>query len=249
MSPWSDFETFIESFITALRDFDRDKRGAPTRKSGHPEARAEAVAAFCLVGFRAGSAIATIEPEAIAAEDEMERMVDAEPIQMTNLCLLISSVEKEEPLPESVVEALEKAVRSAGDDGTLSVEFSAPNHREAASRRPVIIDTARIERIRSAGKTPTPKLVTSISGRLHQVDFEPDKLAIRASDGVDWVCSFPKELGAPGCGPRQQACLVECRGRAPVSSARNYGSSWQSGRLSRECRRGSSRASQSPTRT
>ncbi|MGA8744577.1 MAG: hypothetical protein WB507_01780 [Solirubrobacterales bacterium] len=190
----SDFETFIESFITALRDFDRDKRGAPTRKSGHPEARAEAVAAFCLVGFRAGSAIATIEPEAMAAEDEMERMVDAEPIQMTNLCSLISSVEKEEPLPESVVEALEKAVRSAGDDGTLSVEFSAPNHREATSRRPVIIDTARIERIRSAGKTPTPKLVTSISGRLHQVDFEPDKLAIRASDGVDWVCSFPKEL-------------------------------------------------------
>src|SRR6202023_3828810 len=98
--------TFIDSFITALRDFDRDKRGAPTRKAGHPEARAEAVAAFRLIGFRDGSAIATIEPEIKGAEDDMERMVDAEPIQMTNLCSLLSSVEKEEPLPESVTEAL-----------------------------------------------------------------------------------------------------------------------------------------------
>lgn len=189
----SDFETFIESFITALRDFDRDKRGAPTRKSGHPEARAEAVAAFRLIGFRDGSAIATIEPEVKGAEDEMERMVDAEPIQITNLCSLLSSVEKEEPLPESVIEALEKAVRTAGDDGTLSVEFGGSSHNESR-RRPVMIDTARIGRIRAARKAPAPKPVTSISGRLHQVDFEPDKLAIRASDGVDWICSFPQEL-------------------------------------------------------
>src|ERR1700692_2086243 len=68
----SDFETFIDSFITALRDFDRDKRGAPTRKSGHPEARAEAVAAFRLVGFREGSAVAIIEPELKGDDDGVE---------------------------------------------------------------------------------------------------------------------------------------------------------------------------------
>ena len=28
----ADFENFIENFIAALRDFDRDRRGAPTRK-------------------------------------------------------------------------------------------------------------------------------------------------------------------------------------------------------------------------
>lgn len=189
----SDFETFIDSFIAALRDFDRGKRGAPTRKSGHPEARAKAVAAFRLVGFREGSAIATIEPEVKGEEDGMERMVDAEPIQMTNLCSLLSCVEKEEPLPESVTEALEKAVRSAGDDGILSVEFAASNRHELP-RSPVTIDTARIERIRAARKTAPLEIVSSISGKLHQVDFEPDKLAIRASDGLDWICSFPQEL-------------------------------------------------------
>ena len=189
----SDFETFIDSFITALRDFDRDKRGAPTRKSGHPEARAEAVAAFRLVGFREGSAVAIIEPELKGDDDGVERIVDAESIQITNLCSLLSSVEKEEPLPESVTEALEKAVRSAGDDGILSVELAASNSNEPP-RRPVTIDTARIGRIRAARRTPPPKVVTSISGKLHQVDFEPDKLAIRASDGVDWICGFPQEL-------------------------------------------------------
>jgi hypothetical protein len=189
----SDFETFIDSFITALRDFDRDKRGAPTRKSGHPEARAEAVAAFRLVGFREGSAIATIEPELRGDKDEMERMVEAEPIQLTNLCSLLSSVESEEALPESVIDALEKAVRPAGEDGSLSVEFSGAKTEKFADH-PVRIDVRRIERIRAARETPAPKSVSSISGRLHQVDFEPDRLAIRSSDGVDWTCDFPESL-------------------------------------------------------
>ena len=189
----SDFETFIESFITALRDFDRDKRGAPTRKAGHPEARAEAVAAFRLVGFREGSAIATIEPELKGDTDDAERMVDAESIQLTNLCSLLTSVESEEALPDSVTDALEKAVRTAGEDGSLSVEFTGSHATRFADNR-VRIDIGRIERIRTARETPVPRAVTSISGRLHQVDFEPDRLAIRSSDGVDWTCDFPESL-------------------------------------------------------
>lgn len=189
----SDFETFIESFIAALRDFDRDRRGTPTRKSGHPEVRAEAVTAFRLVGFREGSAIATIEPELGDAQEEMERIVDAEPIQLTNLYTLLASVEQEEALPESVSEALEKAVRAAGEDGSLSVEFSGTKAGRFTGR-PVRIDVGRIKRIRAAREAPVPKSVTSISGRLHQVDFEPDRLAIRSSDGVDWSCDFPESL-------------------------------------------------------
>lgn len=189
----SDFESFIESFLSALRDFDRDQRGAPTKKSGHPEARAAAVTSFRLIGFREGSGIATIEPELASTEDDTEPMVDAEPIQMTNLRSLLSSLEREDPLSESVTEALEKAVRAAGDDGTLAVEVARPG-RPHEMCEPVVIDAERIARIRAARQTPPPTVVTSISGRLHQVDFEPDKLAIRASDGVDWVCAFPEEL-------------------------------------------------------
>jgi hypothetical protein len=189
----SDFETFIDSFISALRDFDRDRRGEPTRKSGHPEARAEAVAAFRLVGFREGSAVATIEPEKPALDDEISPIVDAEPIQVSTLRSLISTIEHEAALPESVTEALEKAIRSAGEDGSLTVEFDP--REEVKGPVPVVrIDADRIKRIRAAHQAPEPQVVSSVSGRLHQVDFEPDKLAIRASDGVDWSCSFPEEL-------------------------------------------------------
>jgi hypothetical protein len=189
----SDFETFIDSFITALRDFDRNRRGAPTRKAGHPEARAEAVAAFRLVGFREGSAIATIEPELGSDNDETETIVEAEPVQVSTLRSLLSCVEQEEALPESVTEALERAVCSAGDDGSLSVELGG-GRAEGPQLQSVRIDRARIERIRAAEQAPVAKPVGAVSGRLHQVDFEPDRLAIRASDGVDWICSFPEEL-------------------------------------------------------
>jgi hypothetical protein len=189
----SDFETFIDSFLAALRDFDRDRRGEPTKKSGHPEARAAAVTSFRLVGFREGSGIATIEPELALADEDSESLVDSEPLQMANLRALLSTVEREEPLPDSVTDSLEKAVRSAGEDGTLSVEVPKPGDA-SMNCIPVLIDAERIARIRAAKQTPPPRLVTSISGRLHQVDFEPDKLAIRASDGVDWICSFPDEL-------------------------------------------------------
>jgi hypothetical protein len=33
-----------------------------------------------------------------------------------------------------------------------------------------------------------------VSGRLHLLDVEPDKLAIRTSSGVDWTCKYPEEL-------------------------------------------------------
>lgn len=53
----SDFESFIDNFLAALRDYDRAGRGEPTRKSGHPDRRAEAVTAFRLGGFQTGSGL------------------------------------------------------------------------------------------------------------------------------------------------------------------------------------------------
>jgi len=90
-----------------------------------------------------------------------------------------------------VTDALEKAVRSVGDDGCLAIELP---ETDAPEVHRVSIDLQRIGRIRAAQDLAPPRLVTAISGRLHQVDFEPDRLAIRASDGVDWICSFSKEL-------------------------------------------------------
>ena len=186
----SDFESFLESFITALRDFDRDRRGEPTRKSGHPEARAEAVAAFRLVGFRPGSAVAELEPQLPSEVEGSERFLDSELLQVANLRALIASVEREEALPESVTDCLERAIRSAGEDGSLSIRLG----REQGGAAAVRIDRGRIARLRAVSAAPEPSRVASVSGRLHRVDFEPDRLAIRASDGVDWDCSFPAAL-------------------------------------------------------
>ena len=66
----TDFENFIDSFLAALRDYDRGRRGEPMRKSGHPDRRAEAVTAFRLVRFAPGSGIATIEPERLMSSDD-----------------------------------------------------------------------------------------------------------------------------------------------------------------------------------
>jgi hypothetical protein len=52
----SDFESFIDNFLAALRGYDRAGRGEATRKSRHPDKRAEAVTPFRLVGFQTGMA-------------------------------------------------------------------------------------------------------------------------------------------------------------------------------------------------
>lgn len=188
-----DFEKFIEQFLAALRDFDRSRRGEITKKSGHPEARAQAVTAFRLVAFRKGSGIATIEPDLQTLDADTDQMVEVEPIQIENLNALLTRVEAESGLPAPVTDALEMARRSVGEDGFLEVEIRTSNGDDDTPRR-VSIDGDRISRIRSNEVVPEPRVVTSISGRLHQVDFEPDKLAIRTSDGVDWACKFPAEL-------------------------------------------------------
>ena len=54
-------------------------------------------------------------------------LLETEPVQVANLCALASAIEHEETLPDYVTEALEKALRSAGDDSSLAIEFS-PQH-------------------------------------------------------------------------------------------------------------------------
>jgi hypothetical protein len=150
-----------------------------------------------LVAFRPGSGIATIEPDLAPPDSDTEAMVDAEPAQVANLRAMLACVEEEQALPESVAESLERACRTFGGDGSITVDMDDP--REPEQQQPsysVVIDGARLERIRKAASSPPTPEVETISGRLHQVDFEPDKLAIRASDGVDWVCEYPEELEA-----------------------------------------------------
>lgn len=182
-----DFEVFIENFLRALRDFDRDRRSEPTRKAGHPERRAEAATAFRLVRFAPGSGVATLEPETGEADTDAFPL-DETPLALDNLRLLASSLADGADIPDEVVDDLEKARRAFGDDGSISIRLP-----ESVMATEVTIDKARLEEARKP-REPTENAVTAISGRLHLVDLEPDRLAIRTSAGVEWSCRYDEEL-------------------------------------------------------
>lgn len=183
----SDFDSFIDNFLAALRDYDRADRGEPTRKSGHPDRRAEAVTAFRLVGFQTGSGIATIEPELMAAEDD-QLPVDDMPLSLSTLRALTDDLAAERPVPEPVLEALRKACRAVGADGAVAIDL------EEAGDGPVVVDNHLLDRVALAKGTDAGDEVRSASGRLHLLDLEPDRLGIRTANGVEWSCRYPEAL-------------------------------------------------------
>ena len=184
-----DFDVFIQSFVRALRDFDRARRDKPTRKSGHPERRAEAVTAFRLVRFAPGSGIATLEPE-VVAPDEGALELDEIPFPLENLTALTVALAEESPLPSEVLDDLDRARRAFGDDGSISIELPSD-----LMDRPVVVDKPKLDRARAPEPDPSTK-VTTISGRLHMLDLEPDRIGIRTSAGVEWSCQYDEGLEA-----------------------------------------------------
>jgi hypothetical protein len=181
----SDFESFIDNFLAALRDYDRAGRGEPTRKSGHPDRRAEAVTAFRLVGFQTGSGIATIEPELVSAEDDQLAVGDA-PLSFATLRELADDLAAGRTIPEPVLDALGKACRSVGADGSVEIEL--------ARTMPLVVDSGLLDRVALATSTAADDEISSASGRLHLLDLEPDRLGIRTASGVEWSCRYPEAL-------------------------------------------------------
>lgn len=183
----SDFESFIDNFLAALRDYDRAGRGEPTRKSGHPDRRAEAVTAFRLVAFQTGSGVATIEPELVSADDDQLPMDDV-PLSLATLRALADDLAAERSVPEPVLDALSKACRSVGADGSVAIEIGA------AAAAPIVVDIGLLDRVALARNAVADEEVRSVSGRLHLLDLEPDRLGIRTASGVEWSCKYPEAL-------------------------------------------------------
>ncbi len=202
----SDFESFIDNFLAALRDYDRAGRGEPTRKSGHPDRRAEAVTAFRLVGFQTGSGVATIEPEFVAAEDDQLPVGDV-PLSLATLRALADDLAAERTVPEPVLDALGKACRAVGADGSVAIEIGA----QAVG--PVVVDSRVLDRIALAQDATADEEVGSVSGRLHLLDLEPDRLGIRTASGVEWSCRYPEGLEERVKGLLDRIVWVEGSGR------------------------------------
>jgi hypothetical protein len=184
----SDFESFIDSFLAALRDYDRAGRGQQPKKSGHPDRRAEAVTAFRLVGFQTGSGIATLEPELVSADEDDEALFDEEPISLTTLKALTADLSSQRAVPPSVIESLRKACRAVGSDGSVSIALPG------TASQPLLVDTELLERVANASTGPEQSRVTTVSGRLHLLDLEPNRLGIRTAGGVEWLCRYPESL-------------------------------------------------------
>lgn len=183
----SDFESFIDNFLSALRDYDRAGRGERTRKAGHPDKWAEAVTAFRLVCFQTGSGVATIEPDQAAIDDEQLPVGDV-PLSLVTLRDLVSDLGSGTSVPDPVVEALTKACRSVGHDGAFAIDMGGPGDSR------LVVDSDLLDRIASAGSRPADEEVRSVSGRLHLVDLEPDRLGIRSANGAEWSCRYPEAL-------------------------------------------------------
>lgn len=184
----ADFESFIDDLLGALRDFDRSRRGAPTRRAGHPEREAEAVTALRLLRFEHGSAVATIEAE--EPIDGAERLpLGDRPAALVNLEALVDDVNRSAPLPRPVSEALARACRALGVNGSVAIELSS-----RTGQPPTVIDLARLESVNGAPSAEPFEEARMVTGRLHLIDVEPDKLAIRSAAGIDWVCTYAEAL-------------------------------------------------------
>jgi hypothetical protein len=73
-----------------------------------------------------------------------------------------------------------------------------------------------MERLRSASGDPTDGPLT-VSGRVHLIEVEePSKVAIRADDGTDWICTYSESLEPTVLGLVKQ--LVWARGTGARTS-------------------------------
>jgi hypothetical protein len=187
--PLATFETFIDQFLTALRYHYRATGAEPAKKTGRPYAKEELVTSFRLVGFRIGSGIAVLEPAAVDEEDNI--LGDVPTLALDNLTSLLDAVEARSELDTAVVRALDGARRALGDEGRFSV--TVRDRAAPETTKQVFLDEALLEQLRPTDAGPEVRIQT-ISGNLHAIDLEPDKVGIRTPSGVDWSCKYSPEL-------------------------------------------------------
>ncbi len=185
------FESFIEHFRAALREYFRASHGGIPRSGGRPAARDAAATAFRLVEFRTGSGIATLEPALTGDVSTPDMPLDpGDALAITTLESLLNAICSDERLPGPVVESLSSARRAIGDDGSFGIKV--------CGRRPtprVVIDQERMRRLQRP-EIEAEDTTHVITGRLHmiEVDQPSRRVAIRGQDGIDWTCLYADEM-------------------------------------------------------
>lgn len=184
------FEAFIEHFISALRYHYRASKAEVIKKTGRPFAEDQLVTAFRLVSFRTGSGIAVLEPPIAEADsqDVPEAFGELPTLAWANVSDLLDAMDVGRQLEEPVVRELESATRSLGEKGRFSIEYRA----QGKVRTRQVTDDYLSELL--APRCDAGQQTHTITGLLHAIDLEPDKVGIRTASGIDWTCRYPEEL-------------------------------------------------------
>lgn len=102
---------------------------------------------------------------------------------------LLESVEAGKVDPP-VIQSLEKARRDIGEDASFGV--TVPSQENGR----VPIDSKTIERLPETTEEDIPEAgELTVTGRLHLIEVEePERVGIRDTHGVNWVCIYDPEL-------------------------------------------------------
>lgn len=186
------FETFLEHFRAALREYFRAGQGAIARKGGRPYARDSAATAFRLVEFRTGSGLVTLEATLLDATGEDLLLDDtSEALALTTLRGLLGALDTDQRLAEPVVEALGSARRAIGDDGSFGVEITGQGQTAK-----VVIDETRMKRLQRP-TTDQSDATIGVTGRLHMIEADPPTA----------VSGFAPKTASTGLAPIRITCI------------------------------------------
>ena len=114
--------------------------------------------------------------------------MDDVPLSLITLRALANDLAAERSVPESVLDALGKACRSVGADGSVSIDL--PD----AVAGPIIVDRRVLDRVALAKDANGHDEVRSASGRLHLLTLSRTAWASGTASGVEWSCRYPEAL-------------------------------------------------------
>ncbi len=185
-----DFHKFWTELSRALRDYDRALNGEPLGPGGHPTSRATAVTALRLVRFRPGSGVLTLEPavEEETPADELKLLDYPQTLPIDTLRGLFKGWSAN-TLPKPVKGSLEDARRTFGQNGRLDVTVTTPGlDDETYTVGPS--DEEIAELFADTADVPPGQ----VTGRLHLIDTEPERVGIRTTSGQEYRISYPASL-------------------------------------------------------
>lgn len=183
-----DLERFLSEFVSALRGFDRVRRSQPAVRGGAPARREAEVTAFRVVGLKKGSTVLTLVPRSEEADDEDALFDSDESIALDNLQALSRGFSEARDFDSDVADALSKARTVLGHESG-AIEIGFPKRLAVPS---LTVDKDTLDRVRA--EQSDPQRVTRVSGRLHLIDVEPDRIAVRSPQGIDWTCRYEEAL-------------------------------------------------------